>query len=207
MDALEAIKKRRSIRKYLSIPVEWDKLSKILEAGSLAPCAGNLQAWKFIIVLDPDKRREIAEACSQQWWMAAAPVHIIVCGEPKKVGRFYSERGEQLYIIQDCAAAAENMFIAATALELGMCWVGAFDEKMLKKAVSMPENAIPYAVLTLGYPDESPSQPAKYSIEKLTYFEKWGNTARSEAEITGEYSEYVKQALVKAKKFLEKFKR
>lgn len=204
MDVFDAIKKRRCVRKYLSVPVEWEKVGKVLDAGRMAPSAGNLQDWKFIVVLDPDKRKEVSEACMQQYWMNAAPVHIVICGEPGKVKRFYAERGEKLYSIQNCANAAQNMFLAATALGLGMAWVGAFDERMLKRALSIPDTATPYNVLVLGYPDESPGEPAKYTLENVVFLERWGNRVKDVVELTGEYSEYVKKALLKAKKLVEK---
>jgi len=204
MDVFDAIKKRRCVRKYLTVPVEWEKVGKVLDAGRMAPSAGNLQDWKFIVVLDPDKRKEVSEACMQQYWMNAAPVHIIVCGEPKKVGKFYAERGEKCYSMQNCACAAENMFLAATALGLGMSWVGAFDEGMIRRALSIPDAIIPYNVLVLGYADEMPSEPAKYTLENVVFFEKWGNRVKDMVELTGQYSEYVKSALLKAKKFVEK---
>jgi len=204
MDVFDAIKKRRCVRKYLSVPVEWENVGKVLDAGRMAPSAGNLQDWKFIIVLDPDKRKEVAEACMQQYWMNAAPVHIVVCGEPAKVKRFYAERGEKLYSIQNCALAAENIFLAATALDLGMAWVGAFDDTMLRRALSIPDTAVPYAVLTLGYPDETPGEPAKYTIENVVFFEKWGNRIKDAAEMYREYSDYVKRALLSAKKLVER---
>ena len=207
MDVFEAIKKRRCTRKYLSVPVEWEKVGKILDAGRQAPSAGNLQDWKFIVVLDPDKRKDISDACMQQHWMREAPVHIVVCGEPEKAARFYKERGEKLYSIQNCACAAENMFMAATALDLGMAWVGAFDERMIRRVLSIPESSVPYAVLTLGYADETSREPAKYTLENITFFERWGNRLSDESELMGEYSEHVKKALIKAKKFVTKLKK
>ena len=130
MEALECIYTRRSIRKYLSQHVEWEKVGNILEAGRVAPSAGNLQNWRFIVVMDRGKREKIAELCLGQHWMSSAPVHIIICSQPGTCKRFYGTRGEKLYCIQNCAAVAENMLLAAHAQGLGGCWVSAFDEDM-----------------------------------------------------------------------------
>ena len=80
METLDCIKSRRSIRKYREDKaVEFEKLARIIEAGTLAPSAGNLQDWKFILVVELAARKKIAEACLQQYWMETAPVHIVVC--------------------------------------------------------------------------------------------------------------------------------
>lgn len=206
MDVFDAIKKRRSIRRYLPVPVEWEKVGMILDAGRLAPSAGNLQDWKFIVVLDPETKKKITESCLQQHWMNEAPVYIVVCSDTKKVGRFYGDRGEKLYSVQNCAGAMENMFIAATALELGMAWVGAFEERMIRRALTIPENISVQAVLTLGYPDEIPREPAKYTLENVVFLEKWGNRVKDIVDLTGEYSEYIRKALLKTKKLVEDIK-
>ena len=83
MDVLEAIRTRRSVRKYRDIPVEWEKVGLILDAGRLAPSSGNLQNWKFIVITDKNARHQISEACLEQQWMAKAPVHIVIVAEPE----------------------------------------------------------------------------------------------------------------------------
>ncbi len=174
MDVIEAIKTRRSIRKYLDLPVEWDKICEVIDAGRLAPSAGNLQNWKFIIVTDEGKRKQLAEACIQQWWMEKAPVHIIICVMPKKAIRFYGIRGDRLYSIQNAAAAAENMLLTAHSIGLGACWVGAFDDNAVKRVLGIIEEATPQIIVTLGYPNEKPIEPLHYKIENVSFFESWG---------------------------------
>jgi hypothetical protein len=75
---------------------------------------------------------------------------------------------------------------------------------MLRRALSIPDTAVPYAVLALGYPDETPGEPAKYTVENVVFFEKWGNRAKDIAEMYREYSDYVKRALLNAKKLVER---
>lgn len=175
MDAVSCIKTRRSIRKFLSKDVEWDKVGEIVEAGKSAPSSGNIQNWKFIIVLDPSTRSQVAEVCLQQHWMAKAPVQIIICAETEKAKRFYGIRGERLYSVQNCAAAVQNMLIAAHALGLGACWVGAFDEDKLQSILGIPEFARPQAVIPVGYADGFPDAPMQYSLENVVFLEGWGN--------------------------------
>ena len=112
---LKLIATRRSIRKYKDIPVEWTKMVDILEAGRCAPSCGNLQNWKFIVVTEPEAKHKVAEACVKQYWMEQAPVLIVICSNPDKAEKHYGVRGEKLYSVQNGAAAAMNMILAASS--------------------------------------------------------------------------------------------
>ena len=200
MDVFECIKTRRSIRKYQDVPVEWDKIGQILEAGKAAPSAGNLQDWRFIVILDAGQRKGIAEACLQQDWIAKAPVHIIVVAEPEKSKRFYGIRGERLYNIQDAAAATQNMLLMAHALGLGSCWIGAFEEDKLRTVVNMPSEIRPQAVVTIGYADEKPPEPPEYTLENIMYFRNYGtqpNRVKDIPKYTGFTSDIIQRNLKK----------
>ena len=204
MEVLDCITSRRSIRKYLDKPVPWDIVSNILEAGRFAPSSGNLQNWKFIVVLDEDKRKAIAEAALKQLWMLKAPVHIVICAEPEKAKRYYGDRGERLYTVQNCAAAMQNMLLEAHNLGLGACWVGAFDEDMVKRALGMPKEARPEAIITLGYPDEEVPVPAKFPLETVMYFNKWRGKIKDVPAYFMYYSPGIKKNVLKGKATLEK---
>ena len=173
MDVFEAIRTRRSIRKYKDKQVPWENIVTILQAGKYAPSAGNLQNWKFIVVKTDDKRKAIAKACLQQEWMEQAPVFIVVVAEPKKAERYYGTRGARMYTIQGCAAAIENMLLTAHSLNLGSCWVGAFDEDEIWTILGLPEETSVQGVITIGYADETPESPLKHRIEHIMFFEKW----------------------------------
>jgi len=170
---LEAIRTRRSIRKYLDKPLPRELVTKVIDAGRYAPSSGNLQNWKFILVEKPHLRNAIADACLQQWWIASAPHLIVIVGENDKAKRFYGDRGERLYTVQNAASAATCMILAAHSIGLGACWVGAFDEQKVAKLLFVPEENRVQAVITLGYPDEHPPEPAKYPIEINCYFNGW----------------------------------
>ena len=116
MEVFEAIRTRRSIRKYKDKPVPFDDIVTIMQAGKYAPSAGNLQNWKFIHVKTDEKREAIAKACMGQDWMEQAPVFIVVIAEPEKAERYYGTRGARLYTIQGCAAAIENMLLTDHSL-------------------------------------------------------------------------------------------
>ncbi len=175
MDVLDAIANRRTVRKFLDIPVEEDKIGTILEAGTLAPSAGNLQNWKFIVVRDAGKRAIIAEAAADQSWVGDAPVLVVICAEMRKIRQFYGKRGTEIYAVQNCSAAAQNMLLAAEALELGSFWVGAFDSGRVKRILSIPEgvDVEPMIILGFGYPDEKPLKPLRYRLDTITFFDRW----------------------------------
>jgi nitroreductase len=203
MDLFEAIDKRRSIRKYLDVPVEWDKIVNILKAGKSAPSAGNLQNWRFIVVANKQRRRQLAEASLQQYWMETAPVHIVVCSMTKKSSQFYGMRGERLYDIQNCAGAVENMLLAATSQGLGSCWVGAFDENEINDIINIPPSARAQAIVTIGYPDEVPPRPAQYSMFTTTSIETFGWRIASESQALRLYGLANREKIEKIKSMFE----
>jgi nitroreductase len=187
-DILDLIKSRRSITKYLPKPVPWEFVSRIVDAARHAPSCGNIQNWKFVIILGPDKRKAIAEASLQQYWMLSAPVHIIVCAEPEQAERYYGVRGERLYTVQNCAAAVENILLEAHSLGLGACWIGAFDEDMVKRTIGAEEFARPQAIVTIGYPAEIPQRPPKNPMNVVTYFERWRGVVRDPVKYFRDYA-------------------
>ena len=173
MDIFDCIRTRRSIRKYKDKQVPWDNIVEILQAGKFAPFAGNIFNCKFIVIKNEDKRKAIAEACAQQYWMQDAPIQIVIVGEPEKSERYYGARGGRLYTIQGCAAAIQSMLLTAHSLGLGSCWVGAFDEEEIRRLCNLPEHVNVQAVVTIGYADEVPEMTPKYRIEHTMFFEKW----------------------------------
>ena len=174
---MDTIFSRRSIRKFKDAPVELFLLGKVLNAGFLAPTAGNLQDFRFMVVTDPALKNGIAQACLDQLWIARAPQVIVIFSEFTKTKRFYGIRGERLYTIQDCAAAAMNMLLAAHDLGLGACWVGAFDEDRICSVLGVPDYARPQVVIPIGYPDEEVPMPPKFKLEQLVYFNSWGDNS------------------------------
>ncbi|MBW2993376.1 nitroreductase family protein [Candidatus Woesearchaeota archaeon] len=210
MEVLDCIKTRRSIRKYLDKAVAGDDLHKILEAGQYAPSSGNLQNWKFIVVLDKAVKKKIAEAALQQYWIEAAPVLIVVCAETKKAERYYGIRGERLYSIQNCAAAVENMLITANSIGLGSCWISAFEEDAVVRILGIPEkdDIRPQAIITIGYADETPEQPKRFTIETITYFNKWRGVMKDVPAYFQYWGESVRKNLQpKAEDIIEKIKK
>lgn len=179
METLDCIRTRRSIRKFLDIPVEDSKLGHILDAARFSPSAGNLQDWKFIVVRDEEERKKVAEVCSNQFWIGSAPLLLVVCSDPKKTSRFYGERGEKVFAMLTIGAVVQNMLLAIHDLGLSSCWIAAFDEFKLRTLLKIPESVFPAAVLPIGYPDEQPPVPTRYALAEMVFYDSWGNKLKN----------------------------
>jgi nitroreductase len=205
METLDCITWRRSVRKYKPDIVEFDKIGDIIYAAMHAPSSGNLQNWKFIIVDDAGARKALSEACMRQLWMTQAPYHIVVCGEHEKAEQFYGIRGDRLYTIQNCAAAVQNMLLAAYDLGLGSCWVGAFNEEEVRDICGIPGNIRPQAIVTIGYPAEEPKDPPwKHEIYTVAFLNGYGGRMKDPDHVLGYHSKKVHNAVNFAKNQTDK---
>jgi len=170
MDFWEVLRKRKCIRKYKNKKVSDKIIKKILEAGTLAPSEGNLQPWFFYVVKNLEKRKALEKAGMWQEFLSQAPVVIVVCINSKLSKEKYGKKGKELYPIQSTAAAAENMFLSATELGLGACWVGGFFEKEVSKILDLPSNLRPVVLMPLGYPAEKGRPRDRKKVDKVSRF-------------------------------------
>lgn len=175
MNIFEVIKNRRSIRAFQEKDIPKEFIEKVLEAARWAPSAGNIQPWEFIIVKDKKIKMKLAEAAYGQYFIAEAPIVIVVCTNIRKSSSRYGIRGETLYSIQDAAAATQNILLSVHALGLGACWIGAFSEEEVSSFLNIPKHVRPVAIIPIGYPKEKPSPLYKREISEITYFEKYGS--------------------------------
>lgn len=203
-DILELIKSRRTVKDFLPKFVDWDKISKIVDAGRHAPSCGNLQNWKFIVVIDDNKKKELAEAALQQYEIIDAGALIVVCAEPEKAGRYYGLRGERLYTIQNCAAAIQNMLLEAHSLGLGTRWIGVFEEEIVSRICGIPEEARPQAIIAVGYAKNIPPKPAKMPLESVAYFNSWRNRIRDPDKYMEYYSVIIQRKMKALNESLKK---
>ena len=204
MEVFDCIRTRRSVRKYKDKDVPWDDIVEIMQSAKFAPYAGNVMNLKLVVVKNEDKRKAIAEACSQQYWMQDAPIHLVVVGEPEKADRYYGTRGVRLYTIQGIAASIQNMLLTAHALGLGACWIGAFDEDEIRRLCNLPEHVNVQAIVTIGYADETPEPPPKYRIEHYVIFEKWWGRVEGPKTGIGMWSPPIQSAISRTHKKIKK---
>lgn len=168
MEFEEVIKNRHSIRAFQSKKIDRGKIQKILELTNRAPSAGNLQAYEIFLVKDEKKKSALAEAAFGQKFVAEAPVVFVFCANPSRSAARYGARGRDLYSIQDATIAATFAMLAATDLGLASCWVGAFDEKEVKKILGV-KDLKPIAILPVGYPAERPRITGRRDLKDLVH--------------------------------------
>ncbi len=171
MDILEIIKGRRSIRNFKTENLPEQAVEKLVEAARWAPSAGNIQPWKFIIVRKPEIKKRLAKAALEQAFVEEASVVIVVCADENRSSQGYGNRGGTLYCIQDTAAAIQNIHLAAYALGLGTCWIGAFDEEETRKILKIPQGIRPVAIIPVGYPAESPQSRNRRPLGEIVHYE------------------------------------
>ena len=143
LDLFETVKLRKSVRSYRSTPVPREIIEKVFEAARLAPSSGTIQPWHFIVVEDKNRRVRIAKGCRYGRFLARSPVVIAACGDVKASPRWYAI---------ETAVALEHVVLAATALGLGTCWIGRFNQEDIREVLKIPENLEIVALLALGYP-------------------------------------------------------
>jgi nitroreductase len=170
MDVLDAVRTRKSVRKYLSKPVEKEKLTAILEAGRLAPSASNCQEWRFVVVSGDAAKRKLAEAANNQTFVGEAAVVVAACAVTD--GHVMS-CGQECYPI-DVAIALDHVTLAAVELGLGTCWIGAFDERRVKQILGIPAEVRVVALMPLGYPsDSSVAKKSRLPFNEIVKYEHW----------------------------------
>jgi len=168
MEFLDVIAKRRSVRHFNTrIEVTDDDVRALLKAGTTAPSAGNIQPWRFYVVRSVEARERLAQAMGQRW-ATAAPVVIVVCVDPRPCGARYGQRGEQLYAVQDSAAAVHSILLAAVDRGLASCWIGAFDDEAVREAIGAPRPVTPIAVLPVGRSAEAAAKPSRRPLGEVT---------------------------------------
>jgi nitroreductase len=193
MELFEAIKTRRSIRRYKPDPVDDKKIEAILEAGRWAPSWANTQCWRFIVVRDPAIRAKVAGTFKKSEIrgeivdnpaikiLNTAPVLIVVCAETGKSGTKPGSGGAGGYITDkgdwfmfDTALAIENMVLAAHALGLGTVILGTFDAPKAEQVLGLPEGYRIVTMFPVGIPEQEAKVPPRKELAEISSKDKWG---------------------------------
>jgi len=187
MEVLEAIKTRRSIRKYKTTPVDDKAIELVLEAARWAPSWSNTQCWRFVVVRDSNIKNKLADtliAVSDRPNRATdairnAPVLIVACAELGKSGYYTREPKELVtdkgdWYMFDVALAMQNLTLAAHSLGLGTVHVGAFDAKKVTKILGVPKGFRVVSMTPLGYPDEEPPLRPRKELAEIVFYDKYG---------------------------------
>jgi len=172
MDVFEAIKNRRSIRKYKPKSVERELTLKLLEAARWAPSGGNIQPWKFLVIED----RSILEMVRKisPGYFGETPLAILVCSDKARAHKVGGAMGRDYLSIADCSMATENLLLAACALGLGTCVVKSFSHAAMKEILEIPQDIEPELLVIVGHPDEAPSPTRRFPIDEIAYLDRFG---------------------------------
>jgi nitroreductase len=165
MDVLEAIRDRRSIRRYQRKDVPDEKLMRVLEAGRWAPSAHNCQCRKFIVIKEEKTRKELSQIATYGSFLSEAPVAIAVVIDPSSSN----------HPVEDGAAATQNMLLAAHALGLGSCWIGSYGsgyEDGAKRILGIPNDKRLLSLISLGYAADS-GGGTRVELSKLVCYERF----------------------------------
>ena len=166
MDALDAIHTRRSIRKYQNRPVEEPMIRQCLAAAMSAPSAGNAQPWQFVVLTERKILDRIPELHPHAPMARQAQVGVVICGDLAR------EKYAGYWPI-DCAAATQNLLLAAHALGLGAVWCGVYprEERVaaVKELLALPADIVPFALVLMGWPAAEGGRRDRFDAARIHY--------------------------------------
>jgi nitroreductase len=174
MNVFEAIKTRRSVRKYKPQPIPEDHLKQILTAAQLAPSAGNKQPWRFVVVKDPETKKKLSVIARNQTWISDAGVVVAALAMDKKSPEVYERWAER-----DVMTAVEHMVLSAWELGYGACWIGAFEEDQVKELLKVPKEMTVIVLLPIGVPDQKPEPRGRKNLEELFNLDQYGKPLKA----------------------------
>lgn len=200
MELLEAISKRRSVRKFKDAEIPENIIREMLDAARAAPSGGNSQNWIFGVINDKTQKEKLAEAAGNQTWIKDAPIIIAGCvsvdwdiakqpedcfGKIVNYSRFgkkfidylckYSDRKACMTLFENATPLIpmEHMCLTAVSHGLSSCFIGFLDIDKADKILNLPENITCLFLLPVGYADETPKEKETKSIEEISFKNEW----------------------------------
>ncbi len=164
MNIFTALHARRSIRQFTQEPVSEEHIHTLLDAAMVAPSAGNSQPWQFVVINDPTILAQIPAINIYAAMAPKAPISILVCGDTlaEKYRGFW---------VQDCAAATQNILLAATGLGLGAVWTGIYPLEDRVEAFSallqLPKHVIPLSLVVIGHTTSAQEPKSRFDSKKV----------------------------------------
>jgi nitroreductase len=165
MQAIDALKTRRSIRRYSDKNISKDALKEIIDCARLAPSANNQQPWEFVVVTQKETLTRIANAATYGKFIKDAGACIVVCG-----------RKNNKHLVEDCCIASQNILTAAWSMGIGSCWVAGWKRTYNPEIMHMlgiPQDMEIVSILSLGYADEKPEPHGKRKLQEVLHWEKF----------------------------------
>lgn len=174
MQLTDAIKKRKSVRKYSHKSPNWRKIIRAIDLTRFSPSAGNQFSLKFILVSDKYKIGKLSEA-TQQEFVGTAQYVVVAVSDDSKLIKLYGERGIRYSSLQ-AGASIQNFLLALTEQGLVTTWVGHFYDEQVKEVLDIPESFSVEGVFPVGIETKiKTKERLKPDLENIIYFDKWGN--------------------------------
>ena len=169
MKVMEAILKRRSIRRFTNQPIAKEDIYSLLHAAMMAPTGRNCQEWEFVVVRNKETFKKMMHVHPYAKMLEQADCALVVCGNTQR-------EHAPGYWMADCGAATQNILLAATSLGIGSVWLGVYpnEERMagVAKILGLPDHVKPLNIIALGYPDEKKEDVDRFDPAKI-HEEKW----------------------------------
>ena len=192
MDVMQAIRERRSIRKYRPDPIPEEALHTVLEAARWAPSWANTQCWRLILVRNQETKSKLAETLrsrkpgsknSATDAVREAPVVIVACAERGLSGCYTNEEQQRVpstdkgewWFMFDVGLAMQNVTLAAHSLGLGTVHIGLFDTDEVTRILGIPDNIAVVALMVLGWPNEQPPTRPRKEISEFVFYDKYSS--------------------------------
>ncbi len=162
MDVEEAIRTRRSIRKWSGRPLERETIEELMASVRLAPSGMNGQQWELVVVTERERLRQLVPICNNQRHVGEAGAFVFIVTDPSAKWKHV-----------DPAIALDHLTLRAREMGLGTCWIGAFDTGRMREFLGIPDGKVSVIGMTLGYPGEDPPGRARRGLEELIHWEKY----------------------------------
>lgn len=173
---LHLIKGRRSVRSFdQNYQIPSQVLDSLVEAARWAPSAGNLQPLEIILISNEDTKLSLVSAAYGQEFLDHCSIVMVMAANIPRTEAKYKERGKNLYCLQDVAAATQNVLLLVHAMELGSCWVGAFNEQEVSRICKLPKEVRPIVMIAIGKPDAKyePIIRPRRAVDEFVHQESW----------------------------------
>jgi nitroreductase len=170
MELTDVISKRQSCRSFQKKPVDDTTIRSIIDLARNAPSASNRQEWRFVAVKDPAKISAIAEKAGDQKWLANAPMILACCADTNN----HTMRCRQPCYPIDLAIIIDHITLIAADKGLGTCWIGAFEEDVVKEICGIPKHVRVVELLPIGYPADTAREKKRMPVDEILFADTWG---------------------------------
>jgi len=170
------VKKRKSVRSFTNKKASWKDVLEAVDAAIQGPFASNQNNLKFLIVEEKEMIEEIADLCEQDW-IKDSGILVVLCSDDEYLEDIHGEHG-RVFSRQQAGAAIQTLMLKLTDLGLGSCWVGAYDEEVIRRKLGIPKEKQIEAIVPIGHERVTEKKKHKKKLENVLYWEKWGTNKR-----------------------------